>query len=71
MLSLLNRRFAAWSKGYAPGEALYIHPSRVVRLIGHEYPDMQTSPDAWGDSVLQPVADAPAFEPLNSMPPDR
>jgi uncharacterized protein len=44
--------------GYAPGEVLYIHPSRVVRLVGHEYPDMGTSPDAWGDSVLQPVQDA-------------
>jgi uncharacterized protein len=44
--------------GYEAGEVLYIHPSRVVRLIGHEYPDMETSPDAWGDSVLQPVADA-------------
>jgi phage-related protein (TIGR01555 family) len=44
--------------GYSPGEALYIHPSRVVRLIGHEYPDMERAPDAWGDSVLQPIQDA-------------
>jgi uncharacterized protein len=44
--------------GYAAGEVLYIHPSRVVQLIGHEYPDMETAPDAWGDSVLQPVQDA-------------
>jgi hypothetical protein len=44
--------------GYAPGEQLYIHPSRVVRLVGLEYPDMERAPDAWGDSVLQPVQDA-------------
>lgn len=44
--------------GYSPGESIFIHPSRVVRLIGHEYPDMESAPDAWGDSVLQPVADA-------------
>jgi len=44
--------------GYSPGEMIFIHPSRVVRLIGHEYPDMESAPDAWGDSVLQPVADA-------------
>jgi uncharacterized protein len=30
----------------------------VVRLIGHEYPDMERAPDAWGDSVLQPIQDA-------------
>jgi hypothetical protein len=44
--------------GYEPDAAIYIHPSRVVRLIGLDYPDMETAPDAWGDSVLQPVYDA-------------
>jgi len=37
---------------------LYIHPSRVVRLIGLNYPDLETAPDQWGDSSLQPVFDA-------------
>jgi hypothetical protein len=44
--------------GQRPGDMLYIHPSRVVRLVGHEYPDMERSQDAWGDSVLMPVQDA-------------
>ena len=44
--------------GTQPGENLYIHPSRVVRLVGHDYPDWERAPDCWGDSVLQPVADA-------------
>jgi phage-related protein (TIGR01555 family) len=44
--------------GYEPGSTLVIHPSRVVRLIGLEYPDVYSSMDSWGDSVLQPVADA-------------
>lgn len=37
---------------------LRIHPSRVVRLIGQEYPDIERAPDGWGDSVLQGVAEA-------------
>jgi len=44
--------------GYPPGSTLYIHPSRVVRLTGLDYPDPETSMDSWGDSVLQPVYDA-------------
>lgn len=44
--------------GYYPGETLFIHPSRVVKLTGLDYPDIEMSPDAWGDSVLQPVHDA-------------
>ena len=39
------------------GDVTKIHPSRVVRLIGAEYPDISTS-DGWGDSVLQIVFDA-------------
>jgi len=39
-------------------DLLYIHPSRVVRLIGLEYPDLERAVDPWGDSVLQPIADA-------------
>jgi len=40
------------------GATLFIHPSRVVRLVGYEYPDIELSLDPWGDSVLQPVFDA-------------
>jgi phage-related protein (TIGR01555 family) len=46
------------SLGYQPGEQIYIHPSRVVRLIGLDYPDWEQGPDQWGDSALQPVYDA-------------
>lgn len=46
------------SLGYKPGETIFIHPSRVVRLTGMEYPDIEAAPDAWGDSALQPVHDA-------------
>jgi uncharacterized protein len=46
------------SLGYKPGEQFYIHPSRVVRLIGLDYPDWEMAPDPWGDSALQPVFDA-------------
>jgi uncharacterized protein len=44
--------------GTKPGEVLWIHPSRVVRLIGLDYPDWELGPDQWGDSCLQPVFDA-------------
>jgi phage-related protein (TIGR01555 family) len=37
---------------------LRIHPSRVIQLIGSEYPNMQTAPDVWGDSSLQVIDDA-------------
>jgi phage-related protein (TIGR01555 family) len=46
------------SLGYSPGETIYIHPSRVVRLVGTEYPDMEVAYDAWGDSVLTNVYEA-------------
>jgi hypothetical protein len=46
------------SLGYKPGDELLIHPSRVVRLIGLEYPDLAYAQDSWGDSSLQPVVDA-------------
>lgn len=41
--------------GIVGAPELYIHPSRVVRLVGLDYPDIEMAPDAWGDSVLQPV----------------
>ncbi len=40
------------------GGSFFIHPSRVIRLIGLDYPDVEQAPDAWGDSVLQPIYDA-------------
>jgi phage-related protein (TIGR01555 family) len=46
------------SLGYEPGETIFIHPSRVVRLVGQEYPDMEMAPDAWGDSVLSTIYEA-------------
>ena len=46
------------SLGYDPGSTLEIHPSRVVRLIGLDYPDLMFAMDSWGDSALQPVVDA-------------
>jgi hypothetical protein len=44
--------------GQAPGDAIYIHPSRVIRIVGAAYPDIENAQDAWGDSVLQVVQDA-------------
>jgi uncharacterized protein len=46
------------SLGHKPGDDFYIHPSRVVRLVGMDYPDWEMGPDQWGDSALQPVVDA-------------
>ena len=44
--------------GLPAGEQLDIHPSRVIRLVGLDYPDEENAPDCWGDSVLQPVNSA-------------
>ena len=46
------------SLGYDPGSTLEIHPSRVVRLLGLDYPDLMFAMNSWGDSALQPVVDA-------------
>jgi phage-related protein (TIGR01555 family) len=46
------------SLGVKPGAMMYIHPSRVVRMIGADYPDMEMAPDSWGDSCLQAIHDA-------------
>lgn len=46
------------SLGYKPGDDLLIHPSRVVKLLGLEYPDLAYAQDSWSDSSLQPVIDA-------------
>jgi uncharacterized protein len=35
-----------------------IHPSRVVRLVGNEFPDLTQSDAGWGDSVLQCIYEA-------------
>lgn len=39
-------------------ERVHVHPSRVVRLLGMELPDITMANDGWGDSVLQSVAEA-------------
>lgn len=39
-------------------QLLNIHPSRVIRFLGNEYPDLDRAPDSWGDSILQTVDDA-------------
>lgn len=43
--------------GYEPGEMILIHPSKVVRFLGLQYPDMEMARDSWGDSILQPIYD--------------
>lgn len=40
------------------GSAVEIHPSRVVRLIGREWPIRALEIDGWGQSVLQPCDSA-------------
>jgi phage-related protein (TIGR01555 family) len=55
---LLKTPLEESSLGYKPGEMLNIHPSRVVRLLGHPYPDDEAAADSWSDSSLQPVVDA-------------
>jgi hypothetical protein len=35
-----------------------IHPSRIVRFIGNEIPDLNLAAGEWGDSVLQSINDA-------------
>ncbi|MBE7201768.1 MAG: DUF1073 domain-containing protein, partial [Parafilimonas terrae] len=38
--------------------ALRLHPSRVIRFLGHELPDPALGAEAWSDSVLQVLYDA-------------
>jgi hypothetical protein len=33
--------------------AMQIHPSRIIRFLGNEWPDPSLSPSVWSDSVLQ------------------
>jgi len=40
------------------GAAVEIHPSRVVRFLGAEVPDLMGVNDGWGDSVLDAINDA-------------
>ena len=40
-------------KGQTGEDQIYIHPSRVVRFLGAEYPSLDRVPDQWGDPVLQ------------------
>lgn len=41
----------------ALGTQIRIHPSRVVRLVGMETPDIEQA-QGWGDSLLEVIADA-------------
>jgi phage-related protein (TIGR01555 family) len=41
----------------AESASMRLHPSRVVRFIGNEIPDLNVA-NGWGDSVLQSVSDA-------------
>lgn len=40
------------------GQMWRVHPSRVVRFLGNECPDLTLSPHGWGDSILQSVNEA-------------
>lgn len=40
------------------GNAMPVHHSRVIRLIGAERPDVAFNEEGWGDSILQIVYDA-------------
>lgn len=46
-----------WKRYTVNGNYLEIHPSRIIKFIGKEHPDPNTS-DTWGDSVLQVIGDA-------------
>ena len=52
-----NPKLQGEDQGVKPSDGLMIHPSRVVRLVGAEYPDPERAPDTWGDSSLQVVID--------------
>lgn len=46
-------------KGVGPIDGqLTIHPSRVIRMLGSDYPDVENAPDSWSDSILQTINDA-------------
>lgn len=47
-----------WNISHRGGN-LRIHPSRIIRFIGNEVPDLANSPEPyWGDSVLDAILDA-------------
>jgi phage-related protein (TIGR01555 family) len=50
--------YEATQQTLAAGRQIRVHPSRVIRFVGLEYPSISTAPDTWGDSALQPVDDA-------------
>ena len=54
----LNPPLQMSALGVKPGEQLLIHPSRVIRFLGLDYPDVERAQDSWGDNVLQPIYDA-------------
>lgn len=40
------------------GRQVDLHPSRVIRFVGAELPDLATGTDGWGDSILQALDEA-------------
>lgn len=60
-----------YERSIPQGATIRIHPSRVLRFVGAEIPDIQQSM-GWGDSVLQIVSDAviatgTVFQSLTSL----
>ena len=37
------------------GNAVRVHPSRIIKFIGTERPDIEMNADGWGDSILESV----------------
>lgn len=58
----VNSEFYGEPESYTVNSAdsgiVRIHPSRVIRFLGNEIPDINVAPDGWGDSVLQTIYDA-------------
>lgn len=52
------RMYVRHVKGPQATPRVLIHPSRVIRIQGEDYPDPNMSSDGWGESVLQSVYDA-------------
>lgn len=59
VMSLFYGQPLYWEVKGANGTQARLHPSRVVRFIGNELPDTETSVEPWfGDSVLESIMEA-------------
>lgn len=47
-----------WTLSSQKYGSIDVHPSRVIRFIGPERPDIDTNSEGWGDSILQVVYSA-------------